>query len=157
MSRVCRRLARLLAESGFYEDREGEDECALALEEALVNSIEHGNLALDSSLRPEDPLAEDLYEIERAKRVADPKYGGRLVRVRMAVVADEAVLTLVDEGSGFDVSKAEMSPSGLEVSGKGFWLIKKPFDTMSYNEKGNSLTLAKRRPRPRPAPAEGSR
>ena len=75
VSLVCRRIARLLAESGFYLDRAGEDECALSLEEALVNSVEHGNLGLDSSLRPDDPLEEDKYEAERERRLADPAFG----------------------------------------------------------------------------------
>jgi anti-sigma regulatory factor (Ser/Thr protein kinase) len=146
VSRVCRRIARLLAESGFYADRAGEDECALALEEAMVNSVEHGNLALDSSLRPDDPLGEDLYEIEREKRMADPAWGNRLVRIRVSMGRVEAKLVLEDEGEGFDTSKVDEGPSGLDVSGKGFWMIKRPFDAASYNPKGNSLTLTKRRP-----------
>jgi anti-sigma regulatory factor (Ser/Thr protein kinase) len=146
VSRVCRRLARLLVEAGFYTDRSGEDECALALEEALVNAIEHGNLELDSSLRPGNPLVEDLYEVEKERRLADPAYGGRLVRASLTMGKEEAVLVLEDEGGGFDVSKLDADPSGLDVSGKGFWLIKRPFDSASYNDKGNRLTLTKRRP-----------
>ena len=146
VSRVCRRLARLLAESGFYADRAGEDECALALEEALVNSVEHGNLALNSSLRPDDPLQEDLYVTERERRIADPAFGDRLVRATLAIAGDEAKIVLEDEGEGFDTSKVSESPTGLDVSGKGFWLIKRPFDAAAYNSKGNKLTLVRRRP-----------
>lgn len=146
ISRVCRRMAHMLAESGFYKDRSAEDECALALEEALVNSVEHGNLELDSSLRPDNPLAEDLYEAERQRRMADPAYGDRLIRMRLAISRSEASLVLEDEGRGFDTSKVDASPTGLDVSGKGFWLIKRPFDAASYNKKGNSLTLSKLRP-----------
>jgi anti-sigma regulatory factor (Ser/Thr protein kinase) len=128
----------------------GEDECALALEEALVNSMEHGNLELDSSLRPDDALGEDRYEAERAKRIADPAYGERLIRMRVTIGPDEAVIVIEDEGPGFDTSKIDDSPSGLEVSGKGFWLIKQPFDAAAYNEKGNQLTLARHRPQAPP-------
>jgi anti-sigma regulatory factor (Ser/Thr protein kinase) len=145
VSRVCRRLARLLAESGFYSDRDGEDECALALEEALVNSVEHGNLALDSSLRPEDPLQEDRYEAERERRMADPAYGDRLVRITLSIAGDRATLELEDEGEGFDTSSIDAEPSGLDVSGKGFWLIKRPFDEAAYDSKGSKLTLVRRR------------
>jgi anti-sigma regulatory factor (Ser/Thr protein kinase) len=146
VSLVCRRIARLLSESGFYSGRSGEDECALALEEALVNSTEHGNLALDSSLRPDDPLQDDRYESERARRLADPAFGDRLVRIGLRIAGDEARLVLEDEGGGFDTSKVDASPSGLDVSGKGFWLIKRPFDAAEYNVKGNVLTLVRRRP-----------
>ena len=157
ISRVCRRLARLLGESGFYRDRSAEDECSLALEEALVNSVEHGNLELSSTLRPDSPLDEDLYEVEREKRAADPAYGDRLVRVRLCIHGPEARIVLEDEGRGFDTSKLSETPSGLEVSGKGFWLIKRPFDAALYNEKGNSLTLSKLRPPAMPTGGFGAR
>jgi anti-sigma regulatory factor (Ser/Thr protein kinase) len=145
VSLVCRRVAKMLADSGFYPDRASEDECALALEEALVNSTEHGNLELDSSLRPDSPLDEDQYEAERARRSEDPAYGDRLVRLHLSISRPEARIVLEDEGAGFDTSKVDDSPSGLDVSGKGFWLIKRPFDAASYNDKGNSLTLIRRR------------
>jgi anti-sigma regulatory factor (Ser/Thr protein kinase) len=145
VSRVCRRIARLLSESGFYSSRAGEDECALALEEALVNAMEHGNLALDSSLRPDDSLAEDLYEAEREKRLADPAFGGKLIRISVTIGPEDAVVVIEDEGAGFDVSKIDEEPTALDVSGKGFWLIKQPFDSAAYNEKGNRLELKRRR------------
>jgi anti-sigma regulatory factor (Ser/Thr protein kinase) len=147
VSPVCRSIARLLVESGFYASRTGEDECALALEEAFVNSMEHGNLGLDSSLKPDDPLIEDPYDAEREKRLADPAYGERLILMRVAIGPAQADIVIEDEGAGFDTSKIDMSPSGLDVSGKGFWLIKQPFDDASYNTKGNKLTLTKRRPK----------
>jgi anti-sigma regulatory factor (Ser/Thr protein kinase) len=157
ISRICRRIARLLGESGFYKDRSGEDECALALEEALVNSLEHGNLELDSSLRPDNPLEEDLYEAERLRRSADPVFGNKLIRIGLSIVGTEAKIVIEDEGKGFDTSRVDDSPTGLDVSGKGFWLIKRPFDAASYNEKGNSLTLLKRRPSASPVEGLGAR
>jgi len=147
VSRVCRRFARLLSEAGFYADRSEEDECALALEEALVNSIEHGNLGLDSSLRPDDMAMEDRYEAERERRLADPAFGDRLVRAELLMEGGEAKITIEDEGEGFDTSGIVEGPSGLDVSGKGFWLIKKPFDEAEYDAKGSKLTLVRRRPR----------
>ena len=145
VSRVCRCIARLLSESGFYADRSGEDECALALEEAFVNSVEHGNLGLDSSLRPGDTLGEDRYEAERERRLAEPGYGDKLIRLHVSIKGAEARIVLEDEGPGFDTAKIGKGPSGLEVSGKGFWLIKRPFDAADYNKKGNSLTLTRRK------------
>jgi len=150
VSPACRRLAKLLLEAGFYSDGAEEDQCALALEEALVNSIEHGNLGLDSSLRPDDYASEDLYEAERARRMADPALGGRKILLSLLVSKDEARIVIEDQGEGFDASRLDLSPTGADVSGKGFWLIKRPFDSAEYNEKGNRLTLARRRPRPAP-------
>jgi len=145
VSPISRRLARLLREIGFYGDRAEEDQGALSLEEALVNSIEHGNLGLDSSLRPDDSASEDLYEAERERRLSDPILGGRMVRVSMSATRDEATISIEDQGEGFDVSALDESPEGLDVSGKGYWLIKRAFDAASYNEKGNRLTLSMRR------------
>jgi anti-sigma regulatory factor (Ser/Thr protein kinase) len=146
VSSTCRRLARLLREAGFYRDRAEEDQCALALEEAMVNSIEHGNLGLDSSLRPNDYASEDLYEAERERRLADPDRGGKLIRLSLRMSAHETAVVIEDQGDGFDTSILGASPEGLDVSGKGYWLIKRPFDTASYNERGNVLTLVKKRP-----------
>lgn len=148
ISRVCRRLAHLLAECGFYPGSGAEDECALALEEAVVNAIEHGNLELDSSLRSDDPLTEDRYEAERGRKLADPAFGGRRISIELAIRSDTARFVLGDEGSGFDTAATSHEPSGFDVSGKGLWLIKRPFDEVSYNDKGNKLTLVKRKPRP---------
>jgi anti-sigma regulatory factor (Ser/Thr protein kinase) len=36
-------------------------------------------------------------------------------------------------------------PAALGISGRGFWLIRRPFDAVSYNLKGNRLTLVKRK------------
>lgn len=146
VSRVSRRIARLLGECGFHAGPGAEDECTLALEEALVNSVEHGNLELDSSLRPADPLAEDRYEAERTRRLGDPVFGERLITFELSIGDDEASLVIADEGPGFDTSKVDDPPSALDVSGKGFWLIKRPFDKATYNDKGNRLTLVKRKP-----------
>ncbi|MDA8426633.1 MAG: ATP-binding protein [Treponema sp.] len=148
VSRVCRRLAHLLAECGYYPGPGAEDECALALEEAVVNAVEHGNLELDSSLRSDDPLTEDRYEAERERKLADPVYGGRRISIELSIKDDTASLVLGDEGPGFDTGAVSDEPSGFDVSGKGLWLIKRPFDEVSYNDKGNKLTLLKRKPRP---------
>jgi hypothetical protein len=68
------------------------------------------------------------------------------VRLSMEIEGDAARITIEDEGEGFDTSGIVEGPSGLDVSGKGFWLIKKPFDEAAYDAKGNRLTLVRRRP-----------
>jgi len=148
VSRVARAVARILAESGFYPDRAGEDDCALALEEALVNAVEHGNLGLDSSLKPADPGDPDRFEEERQRRLEDPELGGRPIRLELAVVGGRAEVSVEDSGEGFDPSILERPDSaGLAASGKGYCLIRRPFDSVSHNAKGNRITLAKRKPR----------
>lgn len=145
ISRVSRAIARLLAEAGFYADRSNADECALALEEALINAVEHGNLGLDSSLKPNDLLTEDLYEKERRRRLEDPELGCRPLKIALRIGGDLAEIEIEDAGEGFDTSRLEPDPEGLVMSGRGYSLIRKPFDSVSYNAKGNKLTLAKRK------------
>jgi anti-sigma regulatory factor (Ser/Thr protein kinase) len=146
VSPACRRLAMFLREAGFYADRAEEDLCALSLEEALVNSIEHGNLELDSSLRSDDIASEDLYEAERERRMADPAYGERRIDLSLSVSGNEARIVIQDQGAGFDASRLGAEPTGMDVSGKGYWLIRRPFDSAEHGAGGRRLALAKRRP-----------
>ena len=81
--------------------------------------------------------------------MADPTYGDKLIHIHISINGEEAKIVLEDEGLGFDTTKVDAGPSGLDVSGKGFWLIKRPFDLASYNKKGNSLTLVRRKARAR--------
>ena len=113
-----------------------------------MNAVEHGNLELDSSLRADDPLMEDIYEAERKRKLDDPIFGGRRISIELAIEDHTATLVLSDEGPGFDTRAMSHEPSGFDVSGKGLWLIKRPFDEVSHNDKGNKLTLVKRKPRP---------
>jgi anti-sigma regulatory factor (Ser/Thr protein kinase) len=147
ISRVSRFIARELAQAGFYVSAAEEDECVLALEEALVNSIEHGNLELDSSLRPDELAADNPYDTEREKRLADSLFGKRKLYVDIRASDEEARIVIRDEGKGFDTSKLKdyLNPSGAEPSGKGLALISRPFDSLEYNKKGDELTLVRKR------------
>ncbi|MDP3180177.1 MAG: ATP-binding protein, partial [Spirochaetaceae bacterium] len=145
ITRAGRRLARLIALAGFAPGRAEEDGCALALEEALLNAVEHGNLELDSSLKSADLLVEDLFEAEKARRLNDPSFGGRLVRLSLRADGEEARIVLEDEGRGFDASGIASAPIEARITGKGYWLMRRFFDSADYNAKGNAVTLVKRK------------
>jgi len=150
VSLTGRYLARLVALTGFTLGRTEEDCCALALEEALLNAVEHGNLELDSSLKSADLLAEDPFEAEKARRLKDPAFGGRIVRLSLRADGKEARIVLEDEGRGFDVSSISSAPIEARITGKGYWLIRRFFDAADYNAKGNAVTLVKRGASPLP-------
>jgi len=118
----------------------------VALEESLLNALYHGNLEVSSELRRQDDRA--YYEQIELRRKQSP-YKERRVRVAAKFTRDEARFVIRDEGPGFDVSKLPdpSDPANLEKpSGRGILLIRTFMDEAIHNERGNELTLVKKRP-----------
>jgi CheY-like chemotaxis protein len=118
---------------------------AVALEEALVNAAEHGNLEMGSELR-EDDRRGYVREVRRRRGVAP--WSERRVRFELALSRDEVRLVVRDEGAGFDPH--DLPDPGdpkniLKASGRGVLLMRTFMDEVSYNETGNEVTLVKRR------------
>jgi serine/threonine-protein kinase RsbW len=90
----------------------------LALEEALVNAIKHGN------------------EMDRSKKV--------YVSYRMW--GDRLEVRITDEGKGFDPSDVP-DPTAIEnlerPCGRGLMLMKHYMTEVEYNGSGNSVSMAK--------------
>jgi CheY-like chemotaxis protein/anti-sigma regulatory factor (Ser/Thr protein kinase) len=116
-----------------------------ALHEAFVNAIEHGNLQLDSDLR-NDP--DGAYQLLGDQRRQTPPYCQRNVFVKVCLTKEAATITLRDEGPGFDRSSVP-DPTDPErigmISGRGLLLIQTFMDEVHFNERGNEITLIKRR------------
>jgi len=95
----------------------------LALEEALVNAIEHGN------------------GLDEAKQVH--------VRCRMS--DDLMQIEVIDQGDGFDPGGVP-DPTDDEhreiPSGRGVMLMRRFMDRLQFNEKGNAVLMEKRRTKP---------
>ena len=91
----------------------------VALDEAFVNAVKHGN-----------------------------KYdASKLVRIATDVSPAEARFTIEDEGEGFDVNSIPdpLDPENLfKTSGRGVLFIYNIMDEVVYNERGNRLTMVKR-------------
>ncbi|APR79641.1 Sigma-54 dependent transcriptional regulator [Minicystis rosea] len=126
------------------------DETALiqvgvALREALVNAIHHGNLELSSTLREMD--GGRAYQELAEQRRRELPYRLRRVRVLARITRYEVTYVVADEGPGFDPSKLPnpTDPAQLErVSGRGLLLIRTFMDEVRHNERGNEITLIKR-------------
>ena len=91
----------------------------IALDEAFVNAVKHGNKG-DAS---------------------------KLVRITADLSAKEARFTVEDEGEGFNVHDIPdpRDPANLfKTSGRGVLLIYNIMDEVEYNERGNRLTMVKR-------------
>ena len=128
----------------LYDDAEG-TRVGVALEEALANALYHGNLEVDSELRERDDSTYWKLAEERSKQ--EP-YKHRKVRISVKLSRDEAVFTICDEGQGFDPTKLPdpTDPANLEMaSGRGILLMRTFMDEIKYNDRGNIVTLIKRR------------
>lgn len=118
---------------------------AVALREALVNAVFHGNLEVSSDLLSTDPAAYDALVEERRNK---SPYRDRRVYVTARETRTEATYAITDEGPGFDPSKLPdpLDPSNLEKpSGRGLMLIRTFMDEVIHNERGNQITMVKRR------------
>lgn len=116
-----------------------------ALTEAITNAIDHGNLELDSKLRESEDNAYRRLGDERAKQ---PPYRDRRVQVTSTLTPEEARFVIRDEGPGFDPSKLPdpTDPENLlKPSGRGVMLMRTFLDDVHFNDRGNEITLVKRR------------
>jgi serine/threonine-protein kinase RsbW len=115
---VIRVVATAMAAEGYPEkDRFG---MRLALEEALVNAIKHGNHN-------------------------DPTKG---VRVDYRVTAEGVLVEVEDDGAGFDPRKVPdpCAPENLErPGGRGLLLMRSYMTWVRFNPRGNRVTLYERR------------
>lgn len=117
-----------------------------ALSEAISNAMDHGNLELDSDLREEDDSA---YRKLGDERSLESPYCDRRVTVTTILTRSEATFVISDQGPGFDPSSLPdpTDPENLlKASGRGIMLMGAFLDEVSYNDKGNQVTLIKRRP-----------
>src|SRR5262249_53083934 len=129
-------------------DETGRIRLGIALEEALVNAMYHGNLEVSSDLR-RDGDRPYLEMIERRRRT--PPFRDPIIRVTATLAPHEAGFVVADEGPGFDPSTLPdpTDPTNLDAtSGRGLLLIRTFMDSVTYNAKGNQITLQKRREPP---------
>jgi len=94
----------------------------LALEEALVNGLRHGNRG-------------------------DP---GKRVRVRYRLTPEEVWAEVEDQGQGFDpagVADPTTEQGWSRPGGRGLLLMRHYLSSVRHNERGNAVTLCQRRRR----------
>lgn len=129
-------------------DCEDRMKVGIALEEALVNSIVHGNLEVSSELRERDDDAFERTILERQRTI---QYMTRNCRIICTMSRDGAEFDILDEGPGFDVSSVPdpRDPEYMErASGRGILLMQSFMDEVKYNQTGNRVLLRKFRAGP---------
>ena len=119
--RVQEEIERALVAHG-YEEREVFS-VKLALEEALVNAIKHGN------------------RMDRAKKV----------HIHYVLSRERFDVRITDEGRGFDPEDVPdpMAPENLErPCGRGIMLMRAFMSSITFNASGNRVILEKQRTGP---------
>lgn len=117
----------------------------VAVEEALVNAMVHGNLGVSSELRER---GDDSFSRLCDERRSQAPYCDRKITLDLQAHTDELTLVIRDEGDGFDV-EALPDPTDVEnlgrCSGRGILLMRTFLDEVRFNETGNEVTMVKRR------------
>lgn len=117
----------------------------VALHEALVNAIVHGNLEVDSEHREGE--GQGYSELIRERQQLAP-FRDRRVYVTARVSPAQAEFVIRDEGPGFQPDQVDdpTDPAHLErPHGRGLHLIRLFLDDVRHNESGNEITLVKRK------------
>jgi len=142
------RMEQLLAELSFCDEMQWM-QIAMALDEAILNSIFHGNLDVSSDLRQIDDGQAFFEMVERRKVM--PPYRDRQVFISLTATPEQATFVVRDEGHGFDISQIPdpTDPENLEkAGGRGLLLIQSFMDEVRHNRCGNEITMIKRKPDP---------
>jgi serine/threonine-protein kinase RsbW len=114
--RVCRQLLDVAEGNGF--DSNDIFAIHLALEEALINAIKHGNRM-------------------------DPK---KQITVEYTISPEKFDVSITDDGSGFrpgDVPDPRDSENLSKPSGRGLLLMKEFMDVVEHNSTGNRVHMIK--------------
>ncbi len=118
----------------------------VALQEALLNAMHHGNLEVSSELRHD---GSESYHRTIEERLREPRYADRRVRLSVRLSRERLECEVLDEGPGFDLAQVPdpTDPENLlKASGRGLYLILAFMDEVSHNETGSEIRMAKRFP-----------
>lgn len=120
-----------------------------ALQELLINAVEHGNLEI-AYREKQQALAKGEYELLLQARLAQPRIRSRQVTVHVLYEreAKRVVYRIADEGAGFPwrslLNQPEDAMSAEGGSGRGIFLTRSLFPNLTYNERGNEAMITLR-------------
>lgn len=118
----------------------------MAMDEALVNAMHHGNLEVDSRLR-ESENEKQYYDLIRSRKNVSP-FCHRRVRIEAEFSDQHICVQISDDGQGFNPENIP-DPTAEEnlhqVSGRGLFLIRSFMDQVAHNIVGNQITMTKLR------------
>ncbi len=120
----------------------------IGLREMIINGIEHGNLKISfedkSKLTMSDQYVAHIMEMQKK-----PEFEDKSITIEYTLKPDSVKYRITDDGDGFnyteiiDQVKAKNETEML-AHGRGIIMTLNIFDTVLFNEKGNSVTLIKK-------------
>jgi DNA-binding response OmpR family regulator len=153
---TCRQLAQLDTISlpilnrllqGRLIDQVSSLRLRLAIQEAVMNAFEHGNLELRSEWKEELlPDSTDRFGAIRKERLLDPDYANRTVTICSWFDGVRLEISVRDQGRGFlherDNSRKSLE-KGVVCSGRGLAMISSAVDEVKFTHNGSEVTLVK--------------
>ncbi len=137
------KLTKDLVPSGLFNYTTSEN-IGLSIKEALTNSMFHGNLEIDSSLRDKGGISKFNEEIEK-RRVIAP-YNERIVKITYEFTPDYVSYEIADQGQGFDyqILPDPRDPENFfKNSGRGLLIIRIHMDEVSWSDSGRVIKMKK--------------
>ena len=129
----------LLAELSLQADR-----TVHGYSELLINAVEHGTLAI-SYAEKSRLLHEGRWEAEIESRLQQAQYASLQVEVTMHKTAEACVVTISDQGCGFNWQDyVEFNPERIfDLHGRGIAMSKAvSFDQLEYQGNGNKVVTS---------------
>jgi DNA-binding response OmpR family regulator len=128
----------------------------IGIEEMINNAVEHGHLGITLDEKHQALERGEYGELIR-QRLSLGDNARKRIRVATRLGPEELVITIRDEGPGFDwKAQPALTPEALfRYNGRGILLTRIYFDEVRYNDTGNEVTLIRRR-RPVGRPLPGS-
>jgi anti-sigma regulatory factor (Ser/Thr protein kinase) len=117
-----------------------------ALQELLFNAVEHGNLEIHYQEK-QKALMEGRYEQLLAHRLAQARLKNRrvIIHVLHDKDANSLVYRITDEGKGFKwrslLMRSQEVCASEDTNGRGIFLARSFFPCLTYNERGNEVTI----------------
>ncbi len=118
----------------------------IGIEEMIRNAVEHGHLGITGEEKHR-ALEHGVFGELVHERLQAGDNAKKRITLCSRLNAAELVVTVADEGAGFDWrSLPELTPESLlRFSGRGILLTRIYFDEVRYNDRGNEVTLVRRR------------
>lgn len=144
-SAIPRFVDHLLRRCAAGLDRTDVLELSLALRELILNAVEHGNLGLTYEEKTH-ALESGTMERLLRERAGQAQLAGRRVTVTARRQERRLIVHVADEGEGFDwraLPDPTDVPNLLSTHGRGILLARLSVDTLTFNERGNAVTVEK--------------
>ena len=127
----------------------GRMHAGIALEEALLNAMLHGNLEMDTQqvCDARGQLRQGHRSEFVEQRRIEPPYCKRLIHAHVDIAPRQAIFTVRDEGRGFDTALVPEAHDPLAVNrpnGRGLVLIKNFMEDVRFSATGNEVTMTMR-------------